>query len=217
MMLLRRRAKSGGLRGLYHCFGNDTIAVALMFVRLLFLFSLLFAGTGAVVAFAGSEGASCLFAAAKKNDAGLVAHCVNAGADVNSRNLQQETPLHWAAKDGGRAAAAALLFADADPNARDLLENAPLHWAAKYGNEKMSQDLMEAGADLNAKNFHGYTPLHLAAAENRADTAALLIQAGAKLNLRDNEGWTPLDRAWSHKGELRNFLRKNGARCGKFC
>ena len=135
----------------------------------------------------------------KRAGAGDVTRCLEAGGDVNGRNEEGETPLHWAAKrNGKRDVMAALLKAGADPNARNEKGSTPLHWAADSGSPAGLTALLKAGADPNARDVWGYTPLHRAAgfSINPALVAAL-IEAGADPKARNVWDSSPLH--WAAK------------------
>ncbi len=52
------------------------------------------------------------------------------GADVNAKDKDGGTPLHWAAKNGHKDVAELLIAKGADMNARNKDGGTPLHWAA---------------------------------------------------------------------------------------
>ena len=90
---------------------------------------------------------------------------VDAGADVNARADNGETPLHWAAfaSDDNAASILVLVDAGADPSARDEDGNTPLYKASLENNLASILVLVAAGADVNAQDPRGETPLHWAA------------------------------------------------------
>ena len=79
--------------------------------------------------------------------------------EVNARNSEGETPLHWAAGARVRESVAALLAAGADPNAQDANGNSPLHWAVLEEEGAVVDALLAGGADPNLRNRAGQTPL----------------------------------------------------------
>ena len=147
------------------------------------------------------------------------AACLAAGADVNARDRNGNTPLLFATEmlGGGAdespaskdpAVVTLLLEAGAEVNARNEVRNTPLHNAA-WGkraevatnraelveNPPIVAALLAAGADANAGVNVGSTPLHHAAAIEGVETVAMLLEAGADIHARDNSGDTPLLRA----------------------
>ena len=85
---------------------------------------------------------------------------LDAGADVNAKDEDGWTPLHWAAWEGHRQITELLIVSDADVNAKDEIGMTPLHWAAVLGRKnEIVELLITNGADVNAKNDVGQTPL----------------------------------------------------------
>ena len=99
-----------------------------------------------------------------------VRSCLDAGADVNSRDDNGDTPLHRAVRfNEGIAVIEALLAAGADVNARDDNGDTPLHkavnsdpWGESSDNSAAVVALIEAGTDMHARNEDGETPLQAA-------------------------------------------------------
>lgn len=141
-------------------------------------------------------GASLLhFASTHARDPAVITALVEAGADVNARDVWGYTPLHSAAENAMPAAVKALVQAGADVNAplrsfgRGLDSRrgrTPLHVAASNPNPEVAAALIEAGADVTARSgvWTG-TPLHLAARNPNPAVAALLLDAGANVNARE--------------------------------
>ena len=114
----------------------------------------------------------------------IVQKLIKAGADVNLRNNQGDTPLYRAALDKA-----------ADNNRLEII-----------------QELIKAGADVNLRNNEGDTPLSKATFHGRLEIVQKLIKAGADVNLRNNQGDTPLyDAAFYGYLEIVQELIKAGA------
>jgi len=114
---------------------------------------------------------------------------------VNADDVDQRTPLHWAASSGSIDIARFLIDQKADVNKPDISGWTPLHIAVSAGNDSVVQELVGAGADVNRKNDKGISPLHYAASKSRIDTGRLLISRGADINAKDNANQVPLHRA----------------------
>ena len=100
----------------------------------------------------------------------MVKALLEAGANLEARNENGDTPLHRAAVfNENPAVIEALLEAGANLEARDeLFGRTPLHSAAGFNkNPAVVKALLEAGADVNARNENGATPWDLAQ-ENEA-------------------------------------------------
>jgi len=106
-------------------------------------------------------------------------------ADVNARQVDGATALHWAVFRDNLDAARLLISAGArvDPMNRDGIT--PLHMASLYGNTAMIQTLLNAGADARQKGPQGETMLMLAARNGNPDAIKLLLAAGADVNAKE--------------------------------
>ena len=76
---------------------------------------------------------------------GKLTGCWTGGADVDARNQDGYTPLHWAAMDGHVETAALLLDRGADVDARDERGATPLHYALKKGHARTVEVLRKHG------------------------------------------------------------------------
>ena len=107
--------------------------------------------------------------------------------DVNTKNSEEATPLHWAAAKNATETAQLLITQGAEICAKDTLGQTPLHWAARNNAAETTEVLLTQGANINEKDEYGNTPLHWAASNNAyAETAQLLITHGAGLNVNTN-------------------------------
>ena len=119
------------------------------------------------------------------------------GADVNMRDGEGWTPLHWAAEYSKLPGPAkALIKAGADVNAQDDDGWTPLHHAAalRQNGIEIVALLLKAGADPNARDHCGLTVPHTVALWNGAPgVISALIEAGADPTSRMKDGNTPCD------------------------
>ena len=120
---------------------------------------------------------------------------LSAGADVNEKDMYEDTPLYEAVKLGYKEIAELLLANGADVNVKNDDGWVPLHMATVLGHKQLVELLVTNGADVNAKGDDGSTPMHYAAWYNRKEAAELLIAGGADVNAKDENGWTPLHNA----------------------
>ncbi len=107
---------------------------------------------------------------------------VKDGADVNARESNGTTPLHWAVHHGNVELVKHLLKAGADVNVTNNYGSSPIAEAAVLGDPDMMEVLLDAGADPDTKNPDGQTPLMIVARSSNVDTARLLLKHGADVN-----------------------------------
>lgn len=114
-------------------------------------------------------------------DALLVRTCLSAGANVNERDGQGRTPLHFAAGySASPVLVETLMGAGADPAVSADNGATPLHFAAGYNhNPAIITALLNGGADLHATDRIGATALHWTSYNpaNPAMAAALMQAA----------------------------------------
>jgi ankyrin repeat protein len=123
---------------------------------------------------------------------------LKAGADVNARDAQTMTALHWAGQNGHVAVVRLLLDGGADVGATGKDGFTPLHLASDKGHEAIVRLLLDKGARINATTTRRSTPLHFASLSGHEPVVRLLIDRGADVNAKAPHG-TPLSLA-SNKG-----------------
>jgi ankyrin repeat protein len=167
-----------------------------------------------------SEAERALLDAAKSGNIEAVKQHLTAGTDVDARDEDGWTPLHWAVVNGHEETVELLLANGSDVNAKDdaFSGETPLHWAAENGHKEIVELLIASGADVSAKTSRkdGWTPLHDAAKYGHKETIELLIAKGADMNANSDDYGTPLN--WAINGrqaETINFLRKHGGKTGE--
>jgi len=144
-------------------------------------------------------------AAAHSSSLEMATALVDAGSDINARDNEGNTPLHFAMKRIGREKLPArdyegivrlLIERKADVHARNVAGATPLHTAAASRADASAVELLlQAGAEINRKtlpSYDGWTPLHGAAARNSAGIVALLLRHGADTTATDGRGLTAL-------------------------
>jgi ankyrin repeat protein len=121
--------------------------------------------------------------------------------NVECRNAQEETALHFAAMHSKTYAVQILIEKGASVNAVTTDNQTPLHWASRFGNLETVELLIEKGASVNAVTTDNQTPLHWASESGDLETVALLIEKGASVNAVTTDNQTPLHCASEH-GDL---------------
>jgi len=145
-----------------------------------------------------------LFNAAVHGDAKRLHRLLSSGADVNGRDRNGWTALHWASSwyaqwgdDKNQASCLRILIAHgANVNAKGNFGKTPLElgsWSVDC-----VRILLKSGADANAADVQGETPLIEAAWHGTDEGAALLLASGADPNSHGLAGWTALMSAVIH-------------------
>ena len=119
-----------------------------------------------------------------------VRQLLDQGYDVNARQADGATALHWAAYHGDAALAGDLLEAGADPGVANRNGSTPLWLAAKRGNAAVLAMLLAKGADANESLPLGRRPLMLAARSGSVEAVRVLLAAGAEPNAAETERGT---------------------------
>ena len=148
-----------------------------------------------VAAGAGAAGAGLdapLVDAVRQGDAAAVRAALDAGADVDARQPDGATALHWAARLDRLDLAQLLLAAGADPTAANAFDVTPLSLAAVNGSTEMIAALLSAGADPNATMAGSETVLLTAARTGRTGAVRALLDHGADVNAAQAAGQTAL-------------------------
>lgn len=138
-----------------------------------------------------------MMACSRKDAEAIVDLLLSKDADVNAKNNNGQTALHFCASKANLDIARTLLAQKPPASARikDRRGQLPLHRAAAVGSVPMIKALLDAKSPLNATDIDGMTALHHAMCEGHGDAALLLLTSGADFDKQDNEGRLPLDLA----------------------
>ena len=126
-----------------------------------------------------------LVEAVKRQDADAVQRLLRDGVEVDTRQPDGATALHWATYRNDGETVDRLLQAGASVNAVNRLGATPLWLAAGNGDAAMIARLLDAGADPNRALMAGETPVMTAARSGTVQGVRLLVEAGAEVNARE--------------------------------
>ena len=153
----------------------------------------------AAVAWLGVAGVSAgnadlrLIEAIQDEDRDAVRALLTQKVDVNAREGDGATALHWAVVRDDVELVGALLSAGADANAANDYGVTPLLLACTNRNAAVIEKLLDAEADPNAATEMGETALMACARTGSADALEALLDHGAKANAREaSHGQTAL-------------------------
>ena len=136
---------------------------------------------------------SPLHVACKKGYLSIVPDLIEAGADVDKKNEDEQTPLHLAAKEGRNAICKEILKHDKYAvNDDDCENNTALHLACIHGHSRVVATLISAGADIECRNYYLWTPIDCAAAYGQPKCVKQLIDANSPIDPIDKNKTTPL-------------------------
>lgn len=152
----------------------------------------------------GKAEANALHLALLSGDVDTVRVMIDHGADINHRDSQKQTPLHWILQHRtSRSEALPVIRLLLDHGADN--EKALNHWgetplmaAAKGDFPEAMALLLSRGADATRTSYFEETPLHFAAHHYTVATIRLLLDAGAAIDAPDRNGQTALHIAAHH-------------------
>ncbi|MQA91432.1 MAG: hypothetical protein GEU90_14600 [Gemmatimonas sp.] len=153
-----------------------------------------------------------LVEAAKDAEWEEVRSLVDGGADVNVREADGTTALHWASYWDRVDIADLLIDEGAEVNVANDLGATPLWPASLNASEEMVRRLLAAGADPNLGLLSGETPLMTASRSGGREVVLELLAKGADPNASATRGQTALMWAVSQgHADVVEVLIENGA------
>ena len=125
--------------------------------------------------------------AVKRRDPDEVRALLADKVDVNAREGDGATALHWAVSADDLELVSLLLGAGARADIANDLGVTPLHLAAANASAAIATQLIEAGAPVDAATPSGVTPLMEAVRAGEASIVRALLAKGASANARETE------------------------------
>ena len=141
-----------------------------------------------------------LIAAAKANNAPLVAELIGRGGNVNAKDPIQDSAFLFAGAEGLNDVLQLTLAAGADVTSINRYGGTALIPASEHGHVDTVRILIAAGVPVNHVNNLGWTAMQEAILLNdggprQQEVVRLLLDAGADPGIRDPEGRTALQNA----------------------
>jgi ankyrin repeat protein len=160
-----------------------------------------------------ASAAGTLIDAARAGDAAAARALLAERADVNAREPDGTTALHYAVYRGQESLVRDLIQAGADVKTANEYGATPLSEAAVLGDVAILRQLLEAGVDVNAPNQEGQTALMVVARSSNVEAARLLLEHGADVNAAEQwKGQTALMWAAAQsQPEMLQLLVERGA------
>src|SRR5580692_9019902 len=135
----------------------------------------------------GAQAADALLQAAESGDSAGALALVAGKADVNARQEDGTTALHWAAYHDDLPLLRQLIAAGAKVNVTNDYGSTPLSEAAERADPQALRMLLQAGAEVESPNAQGQTALMTVARTDVVEAAKVLVAHGAKVNA--SEKW----------------------------
>jgi uncharacterized protein len=163
--------------------------------------------------FCAAGGEAPLAEAVRNGNRESVRQLLKARTDVNAREVDGTTALHWAVRADDLETARLLIGTGADTRAANRYGATPLSLAAVNGNAAIIDLLLRAGVDANSQLPDGETALMTAARTGKVDAVSVLLMHGADLNAKERSfGETALMRAAAHdQRDVARVLIEHGA------
>ena len=133
--------------------------------------------------------------AAVKSDIPLIRLFIKHGVNINARDSENRTPLHWAVIMNDHPDVIDVLISEgAIVDARDVYQLTPLLTAMGYGSKRSARKLIARGASIDAVGKNGNSTLHLAlmSLSRNLSIVKFLISRGANVDIANVSGVTPL-------------------------
>jgi len=140
----------------------------------------------------GPDGNYPIHVAAQRGNRAIVQMLLKSGAQIDTLNGKEMTPLYTAIMHG-RTQTAELLIKKGATFSPDKLLHDVANRGVKY--KDIISLLLKNGAKLESQDRDGNTPLHIAVNNNHRVLVRQLLTRGADVRAKNNAGNTPLDLA----------------------
>lgn len=118
-------------------------------------------------------------------------------ADIDTKSLDDFTPLHIAVSEGYHDIVLLLLSRKAPVDALTTSLRTPLHIACNRGNLRIVQTLVKFKANVNAQDADGNTPAHMLSSAGHGEALSWFLEQKPDLNLRNMYNETAMETSGS--------------------
>ncbi|XP_071636453.1 uncharacterized protein [Temnothorax longispinosus] len=134
-----------------------------------------------------------MFAALEEGNIESLKDCLKKGADINAKNVNSWTTLHFAAKGPSLEVIKFILDQNLSVNVKDINGRSPLHVAAAHGRKNIVEFFIkETGLYVDELDKIGKTPLHVAAQNGHKNTVEILLKNEVNTIAQDKCGLSSL-------------------------
>lgn len=143
-----------------------------------------------------------LMLAVNKSSIDMIKCLVEAGYDINKKNICGDSLLHNALRKHKKELTEYLLN-DCSPNMNATNNNneSPLYLAVIYEKKDVVQQLIQSGVDVNISNRFGIAPISIAVKKRNIDMVEMLVNSKAGVELIDYNGESLIFKAVENNDE----------------
>jgi len=128
--------------------------------------------------------------AAEAQDAKRIRQLLQSQEDIDAKQVDGMTALHWAAYHDNAKLGSLLLKKGATASAENRYGITPMHLACLNGNAQFIGALIKHGTDPDSSILDGETALMTAARTGKPEAVEVLLHAGVKVDAKDRNGQT---------------------------